>query len=87
MSAKQHTTIIAAIFLLLVGLSSLSIAQGMGSERELCLQDCRQWISEYGGFGGGSRGIGDAQARLYARCVERCERRFWKEFDKEFGEQ
>ncbi len=55
------------------------------SERELCLDNCRQSIGEYKGGGGGgrSRGFGDAQQRFYARCVERCERKFWKEFDKQ----
>jgi hypothetical protein len=87
MHSTRNSITIGIVTLLLGGMVSLGNAQDMGSERELCLQDCRQWIGDYSGFGGRSRGIGDAQARLYARCVERCERKFWKEFDEEFREQ
>jgi len=82
MNAKTYLAILTIPALLIVGLLNVSQAQDMGSERELCLRDCRQWIEGDAGFGGVSRGIGDAQARMYARCVERCERKFWKEFDQ-----
>jgi hypothetical protein len=89
MNTKQQLIILGALAILISGLISLGNAQAsdLGSERDLCLQDCRQWIGEFGGFKGGHRGRSDSQYRLYALCVERCERRFWKEFDNQFKEE
>jgi hypothetical protein len=87
MHDRYYALIVIALAFLIGWIASPGNAQDIGSERDICLQDCRQWIGQDAGFGGRSRGIGDVQARLYARCVERCERKFWKEFDEEFKEQ
>ncbi|AFM22839.1 hypothetical protein [Desulfomonile tiedjei] len=77
---------VAAVVLLLAQtfvMTAYGESDSPASERELCLQNCRQWIGEDRSGGGRGRGIYDSQMRLYARCVERCERKFWKEFDKQ----
>ena len=47
-----------------------------GSDREFCLQDCRERFGPWGGGGDDPRG------RLYARCVQDCESRFWQDHDR-----
>ncbi|MGB6064204.1 MAG: hypothetical protein WBG50_05325 [Desulfomonilaceae bacterium] len=67
-----------AEFLFGVGAESLhshASLFGADSERENCLQDCRERYSSWGG-------TDNARGRLYALCSQRCERQFWGKFDR-----
>jgi hypothetical protein len=57
-----------------------SLAQygGASNDRELCLQNCREWVTPFAW--GWRRGGG--YNYQYARCVQDCESRFWKDFDR-----
>lgn len=79
------TTLVAAA--LVAGLAGVAASQptftlaqyGVSNDRELCLQNCRDWISPYAW--GWRRGGG--YNYQYALCVQKCESRFWNEFDRE----
>jgi hypothetical protein len=47
-----------------------------GTDREFCLQDCRERFGPWAGGGDDPRG------RLYARCVQDCENQFWQDYDR-----
>jgi hypothetical protein len=57
-------------------LRSMAEPLDAGTDREFCLQDCRERFGPWGGGGDDPRG------RLYARCVQDCERQFWQDYDR-----
>jgi hypothetical protein len=57
-------------------LRSTGVPLDAGSDREFCLQDCRQRFGPWGG------GRDDPRGRLYARCVQDCENQFWQDYDR-----
>jgi hypothetical protein len=56
---------------------------GASDDRDLCLQNCRDWISPYAW---GFRFRGGYSSEQYALCVQDCESRFWRRFDQKMDQ-